>query len=213
MARSDDLDVLTASIVPESVHAAAPPTIEPVPAYSLTSIAEQIESRRSGTCALVVAVDGPSGSGKTRLAKRIGRALGEHTVVRMDHVVAGWDGLEQSTHTIRGVLEQLRAGRAVRYRMWDWARQDWGEELARPASATVMVEGCGSGALSLCDLTDFLVWVDAPHDVRQQRAINRDGASYEPHWERWAAQEDAHYAANRTRERADLIIDGRLPVR
>ena len=34
----------------------------------------------------------------------------------------------------------------------------------------------------------------------------RDGEAYRPHWQRWAAQERALYAADRTRESADVIV-------
>ena len=36
----------------------------------------------------------------------------------------------------------------------------------------------------------------------------RDGEAYRPHWERWASQEAAHFAADGTRNRADLRVDG-----
>jgi hypothetical protein len=39
-----------------------------------------------------------------------------------------------------------------------------------------------------------------------QPGIARDGEAYRPHWERWAAQERAHFAAEGTRERADLRL-------
>ena len=181
--------------------------------YDLTAITAQIAAHRRAEGALVVAIDGPSGSGKTRLARRIARALGGSTLVRMDHLVTGWDGLEESTRLMRPVLEKLRAGEPVTYRMWDWAVEGWGAPLWRPAAASVVIEGCGSGALSLSDLVDYLIFVEAPEAVRHRRAIARDGATYQPHWQRWAAQEDAHFTANRTAERADLIIDGRMPVR
>lgn len=184
-----------------------------MPGYDLAAIAERIAARRPSDHALVVSVDGPSGAGKTRLANRLGRALGEYTVVRMDHVVPGWDGLEESVDLIAPVVTRLRDRHAVRYRVWDWDRGGWGGELDRPSAPNVVVEGCGSGALRLAGLVDFLVWVDAPQALRRERAIARDGESYAGNWRRWADQEDAHFAANRTRERADLVIDGRRPIR
>ena len=42
--------------------------------------------------------------------------------------------------------------------------------------------------------------------VRRARGLARDGAAYEPWWETWAAAERAHFARNRTRERADLVV-------
>lgn len=184
-----------------------------MPVYDLATIASEIRRRHRPPDALVVAVDGRSGSGKSRLANRIGHALGRFTMLRMDHVVPGWDGLEESVRLMRGPLETLRRGEPVSYRMWDWQRGDWGQTLDRPAAPTIVVEGCGSGALALADLTDYLVWVEVPADTRYERAMARDGESYAGHWEQWAAQETAHYAANGTGTRADLVIDGRMPVR
>ena len=43
--------------------------------------------------------------------------------------------------------------------------------------------------------------------VRRARALARDGAVYAPHWDRWAAQEDALLARERTSERADVELD------
>ena len=40
-----------------------------------------------------------------------------------------------------------------------------------------------------------------------RRGIERDGEAFRPHWQRWARQEDALFAADRTRQRADLVVD------
>ena len=57
-----------------------------------------------------------------------------------------------------------------------------------------------------------LIWVEASRDDRYARAMARDGATYQPNWERWAASERALFARDRTRERADLVIDTSAPV-
>ncbi len=51
------------------------------------------------------------------------------------------------------------------------------------------------------------VFVEADRALRMSRGIARDGEDYRPHWERWAEQESRLYAADRTRERADLVVD------
>ena len=38
---------------------------------------------------------------------------------------------------------------------------------------------------------DLTVWLQLPEAQRRRRALARDGEIYRPHWERWAAQEDA----------------------
>ncbi len=53
---------------------------------------------------------------------------------------------------------------------------------------------------------DLAVWVETPDAVRRERALARDGDTYAPHWERWAAQERAVYAADPPAARADLVL-------
>jgi hypothetical protein len=36
--------------------------------------------------------------------------------------------------------------------------------------------------------------------------LARDGEVFAPHWQRWADQEDALFTADRTQERADLVV-------
>jgi hypothetical protein len=51
------------------------------------------------------------------------------------------------------------------------------------------------------------VFVDADRMLRMSRGLARDGDTYRPHWERWAAQEEAVFAADDTKARADLVLD------
>ena len=48
--------------------------------------------------------------------------------------------------------------------------------------------------------------MEAPADVRKQRALDRDGDTYAPYWDVWAAQEAEHFAAEQTRRHADLVV-------
>jgi cytidylate kinase len=56
-------------------------------------------------------------------------------------------------------------------------------------------------------LESALIWLEADRDERFRRGIERDGESYRPYWRRWAAREEALYALDGTRSRADLIIN------
>lgn len=57
------------------------------------------------------------------------------------------------------------------------------------------------------DLT-LAVFVTAPAPLRLARAIARDGPEILPELRRWHAGERAHFAADDTASRADLLVDG-----
>lgn len=168
---------------------------------------------RAGTTR-VVALDGPSGSGKTTLATDLAAALQpwlDHptAVVHMDDLYPGWDGLEDAVpRLVEQVLRPLAAGRVARWRRYDWERGCYAEEHDVPPSPVVLVEGVASGSLECAEQLSLLVWVEASLQTRFRRGIERDGEGFRPHWERWAEQEQQHFARSRTRERADVVIDG-----
>lgn len=155
----------------------------------------------------LVCVDGRSGSGKTTFAGRLAAEL-DAPVLHLDDVYPGWDGLAAAIPlVVDGVVAPLVTGRAGAYRRWDWGRAASGDvvELGRPG--VLVVEGVGSGARVIAGHAVLLVWTEAPDDVRRRRGLARDGETYRPHWDRWAAQEDAYLAAEDPRARADLVID------
>ena len=161
----------------------------------------------AGAGPAVVAVDGPSGAGKTDFAAALAQALGGAPVVHMDDLHLGWDGLVPAVALLTAeVLEPLAAGRPARYRRFDWAAGRRGEVLEVPAAPVVVVEGVGCGSRSPAAHADVLVWLDADPAVRFRRAVARDGETYRPHWRRWAAQEEALFAAEGTSARADVRL-------
>jgi hypothetical protein len=75
-----------------------------------------------------------------------------------------------------------------------------------PHAPVVVVEGCGSSVGPAGARAAVRVWMEAPRAERLRRGLERDGETYRPHWERWAAQEDRLYAVDGTRAKADLVI-------
>jgi hypothetical protein len=71
-----------------------------------------------------------------------------------------------------------------------------------------VVEGCGALSVANRALATLGLWVELDDATRKRRALLRDGDSYAPHWDDWAAQEDVFIARERPRERADAIVDG-----
>jgi uridine kinase len=164
------------------------------------------EPRCGGT--RIVAVDGPSGSGKSTLGTAVGDALAA-PVVHMDDIYPGWDGLAEAVPLLTTqVLAPLADGRPAAYRRWSWVRHEWSPQAVPvPASPLLVLEGVGSSVRPAGDYASVCVWVEAGREVRFRRGIDRDGEAYRPHWERWARQEDALFAADRTRDRADVVLD------
>ncbi|WP_432547064.1 nucleoside/nucleotide kinase family protein [Kineococcus sp. SYSU DK004] len=159
----------------------------------------------------LVAVDGPSGAGKTVLAGALAAAL-TAPLLHVEDLYPGWDGLAVSVPLLAdGVLTPLAAGRPGRYRRWDWTADAPGAVVEVPPAPLLVVEGVGCGARAAARWVSRLVWVQAPAGVRRERALARDGDVYAPHWERWAAQETRLFAAEGTRERADVVVDSALP--
>jgi uridine kinase len=168
----------------------------------------------------LVCVDGPAGSGKTTLAAALRRRLrdrlrsghsgaAEVRMVHMDDVYEGWAGLASGIATVaESVVGPLRCGRPGTYRRYDWHDGRFAEERLVEPCAVLLVEGVGAGASAYADAITCLVWVEAPSDVRLSRGLARDGADLREHWVAWRAQEEAMFARERTRERADAVVDG-----
>jgi uridine kinase len=156
----------------------------------------------------LVCVEGRAGSGKTTLAESVAAAyVGSVAVVRLDDLYEGWSGLPTIGARIRDeLLPPLRAGRPARVRRWDWAADRLGSPLTVPVVDALLLEGVGSYARDYDDAVSLVVWVDAPDDVRRERALTRDGDVFAPYWDAWAADEVTVHARERTRERADLVV-------
>ncbi|MEW1953743.1 hypothetical protein [Terrabacter sp. NPDC080008] len=160
---------------------------------------------------VVVALDGPSGAGKTTLARGVASALeavGTVAVVHLDHLYPGWDGLAQAPELLATrVLEPLARGAHAAYPIWSWVRDEWAGTREVPPSDFLVVEGCGSSVGPARAYAAVTVFVDADPALRRRRGLARDGEAYRPHWQQWADQEAALFAADTTRERADLVLD------
>jgi uridine kinase len=172
---------------------------------AVVELARAAEPRCGDT--VVVAVDGHSGAGKTTLAVAVAARL-EAQVVHLDRIYPGWDGLAAAVAILAtSVLQPLSEGRPAAYRRWDWARSDWAESHPVDPAPFLVVEGCGSSVLPAGSYAAVRVFLDADPALRRARGLARDGDAYAPHWERWAAQEEALFDRDGSRRRADLVID------
>lgn len=155
----------------------------------------------------LVCIDGPAGSGKTTLAGAVASLDAGAAVVHMDDLYDGWDGLPRVADQLAGLLEPLARGAAGQYRRYDWTAGRYAETVTVTPHDLLVVEGVGCGVTRVAHLVTVLAWVEAPEDVRLERGLARDGEAARPHWERWQVDEQTMFARERTRERAEVVID------
>ncbi len=181
---------------------------------ALTGFADLAERVRAAPARLggtrLVCVDGPAGSGKTTFAARLAATLGADTVVlHMDDLYAGWTLTGAVGRLTAGVLRPLAEGRPGAYHRYDWyAGRFLDAAETVPCTRVLLVEGCGSSPRLLDPWSSLRVWVEAPAALRLTRGLARDGTAQAEHWRRWQDQEAAVFAAEDTRARADLQVDG-----
>jgi len=150
----------------------------------------------------IVLIDGRSGSGKSELARAVVADWPVAQLLRLDDVYPGWDGLRAAADDLPRVLT---SGRAT---SWDWTADAPGHPIALDTARPVIVEGVGALTRATRPLADLAVWVDLDDDLRRRRALERDGDTYAPHWERWARQEERLLTQEDPRGLADLRVDG-----
>lgn len=169
----------------------------------------------------LVCLDGPAGSGKTTLAAAVAAEAPPGMsvqVVHLDDVYPGWSGLEEGVARIAtGLVAPLARGESGGYRRYDWVAGREAEWHDVAPTDLLVLEGVGAGSLDYAEHITTLVWVEAPRDLRLERALTRDLELHDPPGGReslraslaaWMADEDALHARHRTRERADVLVPG-----
>jgi len=201
------------------------PEAGPWRAESLTAVIEALVGRGSGRVAsgrpVVLALDGRSNAGKTTLAARIREAVPGSDVVHTDdiaweHSRFGWADL-----LVDGILAPVRQGRGVSFRPPRWAEHGREGSIDVPADcALLIIEGDGAGRREVGHLIDALIWVQSDEREAARRGRARaanadaiDGANLPadgspPDDDGWMAEEVPFNSAQRTWERADLIVCG-----
>jgi uridine kinase len=156
----------------------------------------------------LVAIDGQGGAGKSTFARRLSVALGGATVIATDDFaswevpIGWWPDLEAQ------VLEPMAAGLPVRYRRYDWDARRHDRWIEPELTDVVLLEGVSSSRRAIAERLSLAIWIEAPRATRMLRGVRRDGEAMRSQWEAWLADEDLHFLADDTRERANLRVDG-----
>lgn len=161
---------------------------------------------RDTTARQLVLVDGRSGAGKSEWVARSAAYVG-FVVLSLDDLYPGWDGLDAGhLRAFQQVIVPWRRGEQARVATWDWARGVAGAVIEIDPEANVVIEGCGALSKLTASHATHRYWLEAPSEVRKQRALERDGEMFAPHWTRWALQEDRFYSTHRSWELADSVV-------
>ena len=192
------------------------PAAGPWRVQRLAALVDSLTRRRSGSSTgrpVILAVDGRSSAGKTTLAARIAGHVAASAVVHTDdiawrHSRFGWADLLTD-----GILTPLHQGRAVAYRPPRWIEHGRPGCISVPARCPLLiVEGVGAGRSEVTDLIDSLIWVQADSGDADRRSLARIGTPGGPpaagDLADWMAEEIPFLAAQRTWERAGVIVCG-----
>ena len=170
----------------------------------LGRVAELVAGHRSWRSFVLVGIGGHGASGKTTLAHLIPDAQ----VVATDEF---WDGAEFELSRLRTeMLEPILAGERAEYHAFSWARQ---APLAKPRvvlpDGVIVIEGVCALHVLLRDAYDLRVWVEAPRELRLERAIARDGEGARRLWEeQWMPNEERYVQRDDPISAADLVVAG-----
>jgi hypothetical protein len=159
----------------------------------------------------VLLIDGRSGTGKTTLASSVAASLTASTVVHMDDLYPGWDGLDDGSRLlVEWILTPFADRRPGEWLRWDWERSERADRHAVVADRPLIVEGCGSSSSASRVLADTALWLDAPVEQRTDRLVGRDDGV---DWlAAWTLQEDAFIARESPDRDADLVVEATEPA-
>jgi uridine kinase len=166
----------------------------------------------------IVAVDGQSGAGKTTFAAALAKALEARgatvATVHTDDLLDGWD--DQFTFWDRlldQVVNPLLHKEPAAYRRYDWIRERFDDDLTPvPPADVVIVEGVSAARESMRKVADLTVFLRVSEDEAWRRLRDRDPEEAMPFLVAWKAREGRHFAADRTAEQVDVVVDGEIPT-
>jgi len=174
----------------------------------------QHKSPKTGST-LFIAVDGRGGSGKSTLAKWLGERL-KAEIIHTDDF-AGWENpLNWWPSVIETVFKPIQAGAtSLSYQPASWWENHHPEAIEnQPVTSIMILEGVSSSRKEFDEYLSLRIFVDTPKEVCLKRGIERDmatGKSVEEvakMWEDWFTEEDAFFANDDPKTKANVVIDG-----
>ena len=161
----------------------------------------------------ILLIDGRSCSGKSTLAKKLQNQLfleGDSMprIISMDDLYPGWDGLASGAEYLqRVILQPLLKGKTANWQEYDWESKERKEWREFSGGTPLIIEGCGSITNFTASISDFVIWLEVPEEVRRQRWQERDGDRFNEYFEMWSAQELDFIAIHKPKDLASHFYD------
>lgn len=180
----------------------------------------QLHACAPGDTPCVVAIDGRSASGKTTVAAQLSAILDADAVhmddfflpaeLRSSERFATPGGNVHHERFAAEVLPHLAKKDSFSYRMFDCGTMEYGADRCIKASDYRIVEGSYSCHPALGDYMHVRVFCDVDADEQMRRIVARNGQDMARMFaERWIPMEEAYFAENGTKDKADLVLGER----
>lgn len=172
----------------------------------------------------LVAIDGLPVSGKSTLAERFETELGAACMYLDDFVrpEAQWRSRAVPAFPFEYIrydefldaVTTLARGDACRYRLYDWASGQLGDDYreVRP-DGLVVIEGVSSLHPDLAPLYDLRLWVESDADTTLAASLERGTGGWDREWRELFLPSTELYMNTNPRERAEFCVAGRGAVR
>lgn len=191
---------------------------QPIP----TELADRLLRLPRTRLTLLAGIDGRGAAGKSTLARAVAALLPAAIVVEFDDFYlpaakrelrrrAGDDevGGDFDWRRLRDqVLAPLARDEPARYQRYDWDSDRLAEWHTIAPGGIVLVEGNYTTRSDLRAFYDLTVWVEAPHELRLRRGLERDGPGSREQWlELWMPEEERYIAAQDPRRWVDVVVE------
>jgi dephospho-CoA kinase len=132
-------------------------------------------------------------------------------IVEMDYFIS-WNSLDIGIdRAISQLFEPLVNNEVARFQARDWIGDFFGDSLGDwkevPKSNYYIFEGISTSRIEYSKYLDTVIWVEAPEEVCIQRGLDRDGENLIEHWKRFKLLEKDFFEKDKTKLRADYIVD------
>jgi uridine kinase len=189
--------------------------------FTFTQLSQEILKSPSKHRQRLIAIDGGGGAGKTTFATCLQKQITGSFIIKIDDfyrppqlrspVVStqtinpnfDWDRFRTT------VLEAIKNNRDVSYQLYDFQLGTLsGKTITIPANAPIIVEGVWSMQTAFINFYDYLIWLEAPAEMRLQRGVLRDGEDMRQIWEQeWIPIDKYYRETQKPYLQANHIID------